>query len=49
MSSDKVFNGNVGGPNTMLEAATECGVEAFVYTTSCTVITYDVNLDYYNM
>lgn len=49
VNRNEVFNVNVGGTKTMLEAARQCGVKTFVYTSSCTVITDDVDTDYLNM
>ncbi|KAF2090843.1 putative NAD dependent epimerase/dehydratase [Saccharata proteae CBS 121410] len=46
---DAVFRVNVDGTKHMLEAAQRCGVSVFVYTSSCTVITDDVDRDYPNM
>lgn len=39
---------NVEGTQNMLAAAQECGVAAFVHTSSCTVITDDLDHDYPN-
>ncbi|OCK84146.1 C-3 sterol dehydrogenase/C-4 decarboxylase-like protein [Lepidopterella palustris CBS 459.81] len=44
-----VFGLNVNGTRNMLDAAKECGVRAFVYTSSCAVVTDDVDRDYPNM
>ncbi|KAK5011238.1 hypothetical protein LTR60_004800 [Cryomyces antarcticus] len=46
---DKVFAINVQGTDNMLAAARIHGVVAFIYTSSCTVVTDDVDHDYPNM
>lgn len=46
---DMVFNVNVNGTRNMLKIAKESGVKAFVYTSSCTVVTDDNDRDYPNM
>lgn len=46
---DLVFSINHGGTKNVLEAAKKTGCKAFVYTSSCTVISDDVAHDYPNM
>lgn len=46
---DLVFSINYGGTKNVLEAARQTNCKAFVYTSSCTVISDDVAHDYPNM
>ena len=46
---DIVFKVNVDGTRNMLEAAQDFGVEAFVYTSSCTCVTDDMRYHYPNI
>jgi len=46
---NSVYEMNVNGTRNILAAAKACGVQAFVYTSSYTVVTDDVAHDYPNM
>ena len=46
---DKVFRVNVEGTRNMLAAAKDYGVEAFVWTGSCTAVTDDMKYQYPNV
>ena len=46
---DKVFRVNVAGTRNMLVAAKDNGVEAFVWTGSCTAVTDDMKYQYPNV
>ena len=46
---DVVFDVNVNGTRNVLDAAKKCGAKAFIYTSSCTIITDDSRNDYPNM
>ena len=46
---DRVFEVNVEGTRKMLAAATESGVEAFVWTSSCCCVTDDFRYQYQNI
>ena len=46
---DRVFEVNVEGTRKMLAAATESGVEAFVWTSSCCCVTDDFRYQYPNI
>ena len=46
---DRVFNVNVNGTRNMLAAAKKAGVEAFVWTGSCTAVTDDMKYQYRNI
>lgn len=45
----EVWRVNVQGTKNMLDAAVECGVEAFIYTSSCCVTTDDMRFPYPNI
>jgi len=45
----QVFRANVEGTRNMLAAAKDHGVEAFVWTGSCTAVTDDMNREYRNI
>lgn len=45
---DAVFNINVGGTSNVVKASTEYGVEAFVYTSSVTVLLDEIDHDFNN-
>lgn len=44
-----VWRTNVQGTKNMLDAAAECGVKAFIYTSSCCVTTDDMRFPYPNI
>lgn len=44
-----VWRANVQGTKNMLDAATECGVKAFIYTSTCCVTTDDMRFSYPNI